>query len=101
MLFRLNFTGVSTNRCSATNARAALRRMSEPCHRVPADPTVVFGDVRPFDIRSQPEKDTHSALVGALGENDFIAFMEGDSNGFSAHHVYLVLSVYFQHLPCG
>jgi hypothetical protein len=49
--------------------------MGEPDHRVPADVTLAFHDVRLVDVY-QAEKDAQSALVCALGQHDFIAFMK-------------------------
>jgi hypothetical protein len=61
--------------------------MSQPYHRVAADLTAEFRNVRPVDVPSQPAKNAQSALVRAMGQHDFVAFAECRTSRSGAHHV--------------
>src|ERR1017187_79313 len=63
--------------------------MGEPCHRMAADAAIALGDIRPVDVLFQPEKDTRSALVCALGQHDLVTFAECRTNRSGAQHVRL------------
>src|ERR1017187_5744162 len=63
--------------------------VGEPCHRVAADGAIALRDVRPVDVVPQTEKNSQGALVGAIGQYDFIAFVEYRRRGLIAHHIRL------------
>jgi hypothetical protein len=50
--------------------------MGEPRQRMLADTAIALADFRPVGVFCEPEKNTRGALVCALGQHDFIAFME-------------------------
>jgi hypothetical protein len=50
--------------------------MREPFDRVTPDAAIALRDVRPFDVRSEVEKNTLGTLVGASRQHDFVAFAE-------------------------
>jgi hypothetical protein len=71
--------------------------MVQPSHRVATDDAIALRNVRPVDIFSEPDKNAQSALVCAIGQDDFVAFPEYSSNPFLARHVRNFLS--FESFP--
>src|SRR5579871_2682619 len=50
--------------------------MSQPHHRVAADGTIALSDVRPTGVLFEAEKYAQRALIRALGQHDFVTFVE-------------------------
>src|SRR5579884_3827745 len=61
--------------------------MGQPDHRVAADGTIAFPNVRPVAVLLQVEKNAQSALIRAPGQHDFVTFTEPRSSRLCAHHV--------------
>src|SRR3954452_2709191 len=63
--------------------------MSQPYDRVSADLAVALRNVRPVSVASQPDKDARRALIGAMGQHDFVTFAECRRSSLSARHIRL------------
>src|SRR5579871_4124188 len=61
--------------------------MRKPSHRVAADGSITFGNVRPVSIVSETDKNAQRALVGALGQHDFITLVECRAGRSTTDHV--------------
>src|SRR5689334_3255211 len=76
---------------------------AQPFHRVTADATVALRNVGPFNVASEPDKDTQRPLIRAGNQLDLVAFPKCHRHYFRLIHMrfpFLNTGVWGDMSPC-